>query len=136
MLTQPRKLRDAELARRLCLISGLAEDYTKQVVSEVFSPPRVTQALKSGKCGWLQAGSSFDLVVDADSGRSWNFLDADDRRRCWRRLKAEDPWMIIGSPPCTPFSALQALNKRKGTAAGRERKLTEGKIWEVFWGGV
>ena len=117
MLTQPRELPDVERARRLCLISGMTEDDTKHVVSEVFSPPRVTQALKSGERGWLQAGSSFDLVVDADSGRSWNFLEANDRRRCWRRLKAEDPWMVIGSPPCTPFSAPQDLNKHKGTVA-------------------
>ena len=35
--------------------------------------------------GWIKAGSSFDLIVDASTGESWDFLKAEDRRRCWRR---------------------------------------------------
>jgi hypothetical protein len=84
VLTQTRAIPATERARRLCIIGGLSEEATKEVVSELFSPPRVTAALKSKDHGWLRAGSSFDLVVDAVSGQSWDFLQADDRRRCWR----------------------------------------------------
>ena len=128
VLTQIAKPSAAERARRLCIISGMGEEATKDVVAELFSPPRVTAALKSKEHGWLRAGSSFDLVVDADSGQSWDFLKAEDRRRCWRRLQLEDPWVVIGSPPCTAFSTLQALNKNRSAIQEQQRKLIEGKV--------
>jgi hypothetical protein len=128
VLTQTRAIPATERARRLCIIGGLSEEATKEVVSELFSPPRVTAALKSKDHGWLRAGSSFDLVVDAVSGQSWDFLQAEDRRRCWRQLQREDPWVVIGSPPCTVFSALQALNKGRTPIKEQQRKLIEGTI--------
>jgi hypothetical protein len=83
---------------------------------------------KSGARSWTRAGASFDLVVDEDTGESWNFLRAEDRRRCWRRLKQEDPWIVVGSPPCTASSRLQGLNKERGDPAKRQRKEVEGKV--------
>ena len=128
VLTQTVQLPAAERARRLCLIGGVSEEATKEVVAELFSPPRVNAALRSMDNGWLRAGSSFDLVVDAESGQSWNFLKVEDRRRCWRQLKLEDPWVVIGSPPCTPFSVIQALNKTRSNPQEQQRKLIEGKV--------
>ena len=53
----------------------------------------------------LVAGSSFDLIMDQDAGDTWDFLNAEHRRRCWSRLKAEDPWLAIGPPPHVPRAA-------------------------------
>ena len=78
--------------------------------------------------GWIKAGSSFDLIVDASTGESWDFLKAEDRRRCWRRLRQEDPWVVIGSPPCTAFSRLQGLSKNRADPEKRRRKMTEAKV--------
>ena len=47
VLTQIAKPSAAERARRLCIISGMGEEATKDVVAELFSPPRVTAALQS-----------------------------------------------------------------------------------------
>ena len=73
------------------------------VVTELFSPPRVNQALGAKRGLGLLPGTSFDPIIDTASGEKWDFLQADHRRRCWQRLVEEDPWVVIGSPPCTSF---------------------------------
>jgi hypothetical protein len=128
-----------EEVRKICYISGLSEQASHKVVTEMFSPPRVNAQLQkeATAAGDLTAGTSFDMIRDAVSGEAWNFLEADDRRRCWERLKAEDPWVVIGSPPCTPFSVLNTgLNKDRGDPEKRARKLAEGRILLGFALGV
>ena len=71
-------------------------------ISEVFSPPRVVmQGLKIG----LQAGSSMHLLT------GWDFNLESDRNRAMMQFDEEKPMLLIGSPPCTYFLALQELNK-------------------------
>ena len=87
------------------------------VVSEVFSPPRVSQLAEQR--GQLDGGA-FDLVTGYDLSTQA------DRRRCWRKLKEADPDIIIVSPPCSAFSILQSLNHRHhGIKA--ELRLAEGR---------
>ena len=95
-----------EEVRRLCMISGWSQDQTKRVIVEMFSPPRVCQKVTEQPRGSLSAGTSFDLQVNRETGERWDFLKAQDRRACWERLRAEDPWVVIGCPPCTDFCAL------------------------------
>ena len=64
---------------------GFNEVYVRQVV-ELFSPPRVNAALKKRQ-GDIIPGRSFDLIKDVETGESWDFRKAEDRRRCWRRLE-------------------------------------------------
>ena len=71
-------------------------------LTEVYSPVRV--AAVASKFG-LKVGTSFDLT------NGWNFSDPRHRAAAWKRIKQEDPFCIIGSPPCTMFSALQELSK-------------------------
>ena len=40
-------------------------------------------------------------------------------RKTWKLLKEQRPYMLIGSPPCTPWSIIQNLNMR--TAKGKEK---------------
>jgi hypothetical protein len=124
-----------EEVRRACSVAGLTEEAARRVVTELFSQPRVTQRLHEAP-GPFEAGSSFDLVVDQRTGESWNFLEASHRRRCWARLRAEDPWVVIGSPPCTAFSLLNGLNKHRTDPDKQARKLTEGKVLLGFALGV
>ena len=53
----------------------------------------------------LRPGSSLDLT------NGWNFSKSEHRRRAWLKIKEEDPYCVIGSPPCTMFSMLQELIK-------------------------
>jgi hypothetical protein len=117
-----------ERIRRICQVSGMDEGETRKTVAELFSPPRVNAELSKDCAGSIAAGTSFDLIIDRESGETWDFLNAAHRRRCWSRLRAEDPWVIIGSPPCTAFSIINGLNKFKVAAETRERKLVEGKV--------
>jgi hypothetical protein len=100
-------------------------------VVELFSPPRVTASLPRPSVaralglapvgGDLVAGSTFDLTANVD-GERWDFSKPTDRKRAWDRIRAEEPFLVVGSPPCTMFSSLQNTNKKKGTAEWRERR--------------
>ncbi len=77
-------------------------------VAELYSPPRVTatlprlgsRELASGLT--LVAGSTFDLHAD-EAGVAWDFTRPQDRKRAWDRIRAEEPFLVVGSPPCTMF---------------------------------
>ena len=76
-----------EIDRRIMASVILGVDIT-----EVFSPERVAGVAK--RYG-LVAGSSFDLT------NGWDFNVKEHREECWRRIKKECPYLLIGSPPCT-----------------------------------
>ena len=72
-------------------------------------------------------GSAFDLQSDG-YGERYNFLQAVDRQRCRGCLRTEKPWLVIGSPPCTWWSHMMALNIPKMTEQERLRRDTEADI--------
>ena len=76
----------------------------------------------------LAAGTTFDMVADA-AGRRWDFRRAEDRARARRLIAEEQPYLVIGSPPCTVFSRLN-INLNKGRVAPRElqRRQAEGRL--------
>ena len=95
---------------------GVAEAARRPAIVEAYSPPRITRvAEKHG----LRAGRSLDLTTRREDGRAWDFS------RAWMREEARElaartrPRLLVGSPLCTSFSALQNLSKR-----GREEQLT------------
>ena len=70
-------------------------------VTEVYSPSRVVDmAVRMGLVG----GRSMDLNT------GWDFSLRSDWRKAIEIIIKEDPWMIVGSPPCTMLSLLQNLN--------------------------
>ena len=71
------------------------------VISEVYSPPRVSS--EAEKRGWKR-GTCYDLVT------GWDLRRTEDRKEMWRRLKQEDPELVVVCPPCTAFSMLQEMN--------------------------
>ncbi len=79
------KVSAQEEVRRICALSGMPAAGAKKVVTELFSPPRVSGRItnESRRSG-LSPGTSFDLIVNADSGEQWDFLKADDRRSAGR----------------------------------------------------
>ena len=88
-------------------------------ITEVFSPPRVVQmAVRMGMVG----GRSMDLKT------GWDFSVRSDRRKAVEMILREDPWLVVGSPPCTMFSLLQNLNVHKyGHMEERKRAFEEKK---------
>ena len=57
---------------------------------------------------------------------AWDFTKPQDRKRAWERIRAEEPFLVIGSPPCTMFSRLQLnLNTKKmGKVEWEKRRRT------------
>ena len=47
--------------------------------------------------------------MDIKSG--YDFDDKNDRDRCGEAIKRDKPSIVVGSPPCTLFSKLQALKQ-------------------------
>ena len=70
-------------------------------ITEAYSPVRV--AAVAAKFG-LTPGASFDLT------NGWDFNRDSHRTKAWKLIKEQDPYCIIGSPPCTMFSMLQELS--------------------------
>ena len=79
-------------------------------ISEVFSPPRVT---KMAQTEGLTAGVALDLRTCDGQGRRWDFEDSLVQRRALDLVRSTQPRLLIGSPECTAFSALQNLSKHK-----------------------
>jgi hypothetical protein len=98
-------------------------------VSELYSPPRVTATLpKKG----LTAGSTFDLLAD-EAGIAWDFTRPQDRKRAWERIRAEKPFLVIGSPPCTMFSRLQLnLNAKRIGKIEWEKRRRSAEVLLIF----
>ncbi len=89
--------------RRLGAVAGCGEEDIHHTVTELFSPPRVNAKIQETSSGFV-VGTSFDSIMDQNSGEVWDFLSAEHWRRYWDRFKAEDPWAVIGSPPHAAFS--------------------------------
>ena len=88
--TQP--LNAVEESRRLGLIRGEPPETAGRKVTELFSKPRVNKELRKNLANQgVVAGTSFDIVIDSETGDNWDFRRPEDRRRCWRRLEDERP---------------------------------------------
>jgi hypothetical protein len=139
---------DTQLSEQTLLPTGRLGTQTFAVrsarVVELYSPPRVTAILAGANCvnkfdakqvlagancvnkfdlpnRGLVAGSTFDLRADTN-GETWDFEKPQDRKRAWERIRAEEPYLVMGSPPCTMFSSLQNLSAKKGTAEWEKRR--------------
>ena len=111
-------------------MNGASAVESQAKVAELFSVPRVTALLRPGMS--LGKGLTFDLRGDAD-GRSWNFLLAADRREALTRVRAQKPYLVIGSPPCTAFCQLnQRFNYKRMRPEEVQRRMVEGRVLLEF----
>ena len=82
-----------------------------RIVSEIYSPPRVTTEIQRSGFKHLRAGLALDLTVsDPDDGQPWKFSRRDNREKATQLIRASQPILLIGSPMCTAFSTWQRLN--------------------------
>ena len=59
--------------------------------------------MEANKYG-LVPGEAMDLTT------GWDFNLESHRERATKYVEEEKPFVVIGSPPCTPFSQLQTLS--------------------------
>ena len=84
----------------------------RAIVSEIYSPPRVSAMAKLCPSYGILPGFALDLTTHDDDGRHWDFSEEEMRQRAWNKLKSEDPTLLIGSPTCTAFSQWQHINNQ------------------------
>ena len=102
----------------------------KKIVSEIYSPPRVTALMRQLKSRHYMPGYAFDLTtIDPEDGKPWDFSLAHKRERARRMIREQQPYMLIGSPMCRAFSTWQALNRaRSRDRAAMDRAYVEAVV--------
>ena len=91
---------------------------SKPDVAEIYSNPRICKEVTAQKFDGvsLRPGWTLDLSTkDPATGRAWDLSDWNVQAKVMKLIKDTEPFCIAGSPPGTPFSQLQGLNKRDGT---------------------
>ncbi len=108
----------------------------RRMVSEMFSPPRVTAELHRSKRfqRHLIPGFALDYTVaDPDDGMPWDFSKAEKREKARKLRRKLKPYVLIGSPECTPFSTWQYLNAAKSdNVEGMHRAKVEATVHMQF----
>ncbi len=83
----------------------------RRIVSELFSPPRITGYLSEFPNEHLAPGFALDLTVrDPDDGEPWDFDRADKRAKARELFFKQQPLFLIASPVCRAWCSWQALN--------------------------
>ena len=82
-------------------------------VSEMYSPPRGSEAAGRLKHLSIAPGFSLDLTTLDERGVPWDFSLAERRQAARAKLNKEKPMFLVGSPPRTRFCSWHALNDKK-----------------------
>ena len=73
----------------------------RKLISEIYSPPRITKEIVRGGWKHVAPGFALDLTVnDPHDNCPWDFSRADKRRRALELLREQKPYLLIGSPEC------------------------------------
>ncbi len=96
-----------------------------RIVSEIYSPPRVTRMISCLPSLKLLPGYALDITVeDPDDGLPWDFDDPAKREKARKLIREQKPLFLIGSPMCTAWCTWQRLNELKGNG----EKLRRAKV--------
>ena len=101
----------------------------RRIVSEIYSPPRVTKMLSSMPNHFLVPGFALDLTcTDPVDGLPWDFDKPEKRARARRLFRDQKPLVLIGSPMCTAWSTWQRLNNVRRDPAVVKREVTRARV--------
>ena len=106
----------------------------QNLVSEIYSAPRVTKTLKMLPTIGLIPGFALDLTGQDEAGESWDFTRAEMRAKARALVLSTRPLFVVGSPPCTPFSSWQHLNAARHGWSEQDirRRRVEGELHMRF----
>ena len=129
-----------EVVALVSALGGDAKNYRKEykrslnrMVSEVYSPARVTAMAKAMPSLRLIPGFALDLTtIDEYDGEPWDFTREVKRRRALKLVDEQKPMMVIGSPACKAFCSWQQLNQSKRDPVVVQRELVEAKLHIAF----
>jgi hypothetical protein len=124
------------------MLSDLDEDWTRKLikikkksfksddtpaevhveVAEVYSPPRMTKMVDMMG---MKSGFALDLTANDENGKPWDFSIQEGRHAALKMQDDTKHEMLIASPPCTMFSALQNINMHKMTMENVKRRVDD-----------
>ena len=80
-------------------------------VQELFNPGRISA--EANRLG-MTVGTVIDFTqTNPRTERPWDLSDDEDQAEAWRLIQVEDPYFIVGAPPCRAMSVLQNLSYYK-----------------------
>ena len=85
-------------------------------LAEIYSPARVVK--RANNMG-MRGGFSLDFTGPDSDGYIWDFSKHECRQKAFKNIRECRPYMIVGSPDCTPFPIIQNLKMR--TPEGEEK---------------
>ena len=89
---------------------GMPRARASAVASEIYSPPRITAMARARPSLGVLPGFALDLSTCDEAGQPWNFDCPAQRAKARRLVEDTKPLLLVGSPMCTAFRLLQALN--------------------------
>ena len=99
-------------------------------IVEVYGPGRIVD---TGVQMGLTSGQAFDLRMnDPDDGKPWGLSLESKRHRVWWAIEDQDPYLLVGSPLCDPFSNLHNLSIGREDPTKRAEKIRRGIIHLSF----
>ena len=100
----------------------------RAVVSEIYSPPRVTAAAKLMPDSGIIPGFALDLTTTDEKGAPWDFDIPAQRKKAEQKIKDEKPMFLIGSPMCTAFSTWQRINDRRRSEQEKREIMSRARL--------
>ena len=94
-------------------------------ITEMHSPPGVNGVAHEYV---IAPGDTLDLTTTNPHGAAWDFSKPEMREEAWQRIAHERPTLVVGSPPCTMFSNIHALNWHRWTASEWKQKTVEATV--------
>ena len=104
----------------------------KAVVSEIYSPPRVTACAKLLPSLNVIAGFAMDLTTADHQGVPWDFDILERRVAARRMIEEQQPVLLVGSPMCTAFCTWQRLNELKRDPVVTKREYVKAMVHLQF----
>ena len=124
---EPPAERDEIMA--LLMTFGVSKGDAECKVSELYSPPRVTEGARKYSGLHIKPGTAFDLKIDDETGQAWDFRKLRNRQRARKMIEEEKPYVLVGSPPCVDFTTLnQGINHKKMPPEEVERRMREARL--------
>ena len=104
-----------------------------KLVSEIYSPPRITAELRRRPRRRLLPGFALDLtVMDPDDGEPWDFCRPEKREKARMLRRRQRPFVLIGSPECRALSTWQRLNESRANGSEMKRQRIRATIHMDF----
>ncbi len=88
----------------------------RRIVSEIYSPPRVTDLIRKSRMRHILPGYALDLTVnDPIDSKPWDFSFKHKRERARQLLREQKPYVLVGSPECKQFTTFHAINAARSS---------------------